>query len=89
MAILHANQQIIEKETKQVKNELNKFYKEIDNWTSLYNEFNEKLMVYVFYFIKICLGIRGCSKLGYDNRTKLKRNRKRINNLACLKIFFQ
>lgn len=47
MAILHANQQIIEKETKQVKNELNKFYKEIDNWTNLHNELNEKLMVSV------------------------------------------
>lgn len=45
VAILHANQQIIEKETKQVKNELNKFYKEIDNWTNLHNELNEKLMV--------------------------------------------
>jgi len=45
VAILHANQQIIEKETKQVKNELNKFYKEIENWTGLYNELNEKLMV--------------------------------------------
>lgn len=48
VAILHANQQIIEKETKQVKNELNKFYKEIENWSGLYNELNEKLMVSFF-----------------------------------------
>lgn len=47
MAILHANQQIIEKETKQVKTELNKFYKEIENWSGLYNELNEKLMVFL------------------------------------------
>lgn len=46
VAILHANQQIIEKETKNLKNELNKFYKEIENWNGLYNELNEKLMVF-------------------------------------------
>ncbi len=43
ISILHANQQLIEKETKEVKKSVNQFYKEAQNWIQFYNELNESL----------------------------------------------
>mmetsp|Transcript_70498 Transcript_70498/g.82128 ORF Transcript_70498/g.82128 Transcript_70498/m.82128 type:complete len:128 (+) Transcript_70498:35-418(+) len=41
--ILHSNEQIIERETKNLRNECLRFYKEAKNWTTLYSELNESL----------------------------------------------
>eukprot|EP01017_Pseudomicrothorax_dubius_P037111 TRINITY_DN5395_c0_g1_i1.p2 TRINITY_DN5395_c0_g1~~TRINITY_DN5395_c0_g1_i1.p2 ORF type:complete len:128 (-),score=51.00 TRINITY_DN5395_c0_g1_i1:169-552(-) len=41
--ILHNNQIIIERETKELKNECVKFYKEANQWMDLYNQLNEAL----------------------------------------------
>eukprot|EP01016_Furgasonia_blochmanni_P022152 TRINITY_DN2420_c0_g1_i8.p2 TRINITY_DN2420_c0_g1~~TRINITY_DN2420_c0_g1_i8.p2 ORF type:complete len:116 (+),score=28.01 TRINITY_DN2420_c0_g1_i8:329-676(+) len=41
--VLHNNQQIIDKETKQLRAECIKFYKEANNWVALYNDLNESL----------------------------------------------
>jgi len=43
VAVLHANQQIIDKETKQLRNECFNFYKEAKNWIGIYDELNESL----------------------------------------------
>lgn len=43
--VLHSNQQLIEKETKQLRNECIKFYKESKNWLTMYNNLNESLKV--------------------------------------------
>jgi len=43
VAVLHANQQIIDKETKQLRNECLTFYKEAKGWIGIYDELNESL----------------------------------------------
>ena len=43
--MLHSNQQIIDKETKQLRNECLTFYKEAKNWIGIYDEMNESLKV--------------------------------------------
>ena len=45
VAVLHANQQIIDKETKQLRNECLTFYKEAKSWIGIYDELNESLKV--------------------------------------------
>ncbi|KAL4442190.1 hypothetical protein ABPG74_009208 [Tetrahymena malaccensis] len=41
--VLHSNQKIIEKETKELKSEVSKFYKEVQTWTALYDDLNGAL----------------------------------------------
>ncbi|EAR84133.2 GCN5-like 1 domain protein (macronuclear) [Tetrahymena thermophila SB210] len=41
--VLHSNQKIIEKETKELKSEVSKFYKEVQSWTALYDDLNGAL----------------------------------------------
>lgn len=43
--ILHNNQILIERETKDLRNECIRFYKEAGTWIDLYNNLNDNLKV--------------------------------------------
>ena len=43
--MLHCNQKIIEKEVKELKSEVSKFYKDMNSWLAIYDDLNGALKV--------------------------------------------